>query len=116
MKNFPLEKYKFFINGNKIIAVSRYAKKTVRGVAICHPDDNFNLEIGKQIAAARCNEKVAQKRYARAEKKFAEAEVKLAEAQTEYNRMKEYMNDSFIAMNEAAQSYDTMIAALVAKA
>lgn len=115
MKNFPLEKYKFFVNGNKIIAVSRYAKKTVRGVAICHPDDNFNLEIGKQIAAARCNEKVAQKRYARAESKFAEAEEKLAEAQNYYDRMKEYMNDSFIAMNEASQSYDTMIAALVAK-
>ena len=112
MKNFPLEKYKFFINGNKIIAVSRYAKKTVRGVAICHPDDNFNVEIGKQIAAARCNEKVAAKRYNRAENKLQEAEVALAKAQEHYNRMKEYANDSFIALNEAAVAYDTMMAAL----
>ena len=115
MKNFPFEKYKFFINGNKIIAVSRYAKKTVRGVAICHPDDNFNIEIGKQIAAARCNEKVAAKRYNRAESKLHEAEDALAKAQEHYNKMREYANDSFIALNEAAVAYDTMMAALVAK-
>ena len=116
MKNFPLDKYKYFVNGNRVIAVSHYAKKTVRGVAICHPDDQFSLEIGKQIAAARCNEKVAEKRYIRAEQKCKEAEIKLAEAQEHYNKMKEYLNDSFIARNEAAQAYDTMIAALTHKA
>lgn len=113
MKDFPLEKYKFFVNGNKVIAVSRYAKKTVRGVANCHPDDKFNLEVGKQIAAARCNEKVAAKRYARAEHKCREAEAELEAAQIKYSKMREYMSDAYIAMNEAAQTYDTMISALV---
>ena len=113
MKDFPLEKYKFFVNGNKVIAVSRYAKKTVRGVANCHPDDKFSLEIGKQIAAARCNEKVAVKRYARAERKCHEAEAELEVAQTKYAKMREYMSDAYIAMNEAAQAHDTMISALI---
>lgn len=113
MKDFPLEKYKFYVNGDKVIAVSRYAKKTVRGVANCHPDDKFNLEIGKQIAAARCNEKVAAKRYARAERKCHEAKVELEAAQAKYAKMREYVNDAYIAMNEAAQAYDTMISTLV---
>ena len=54
--------YRYFIAGNKVIAVSTYAGKTVRGIAICSPEDKFDIEFGKKLAAARCNEKVAEKR------------------------------------------------------
>ena len=109
MKNFPLSKYKFYVAGNKIIAVSTYAKKLVRGVAICHPEDSFSLETGKCLAAARCNERIAAKRYARAQVKYIEACQERDEAINKVDRMKEYLNDSFIAMNEASQACDNLI-------
>lgn len=109
MKNFPLEKYRFYFAGNKIIAISTYAGKITRGVAICHPEDKFDKEIGKKLAAARCNEKIAQKRYNRAQSKYIEACKVRDAALLEVDKMKEYMNDSFIAMNEAAQTCDNII-------
>lgn len=112
MTNYPIDKYRFYFAGNKIIAVSSYAGRQVRGVAICHPDDKFDVETGKKIAAARCNHKIAEKRYARAQAKFAAAEKQVADAQKHLANMRDYMNDSFVAMNEAAQEYDQMIAKL----
>ncbi len=109
MKNFPLSKYKFYFAGNKIIAVSTYAGKLVRGVSICHPEDNFNKNIGMELAAARCNEKVANKRYARAQAQYIKACKARDAAIAHVDAMKEYMNDSFVAMNEAAQSCDNII-------
>ena len=113
--SFPLEKYRFYTNGNRVIAVSTYCGKTVRGVAICHPDDNFDLETGKRIAAARCNEKVAEKRLARASNKAIEAGLDVARAQQHQKEMQEYYNDAYIAYNEAAMEHDQLIASLRAK-
>jgi hypothetical protein len=109
---FPIEKYRFYQAGNKIIAVSTYAGGTVRGVSLCHPTDEFNLETGKKLAAARCNEKVAEKRMKRAKAKFAEAQEALLKAQADYDKMKSYLNDSVINYNEAAIATDTFIASL----
>ena len=110
MKNYPLEKYRFYQAGNKIVAVSTYGGRTVRGVAICHPDDKFDMNLGKQLAAARCNEKVAAKRYARATQRYKAAEVAYREASEEIDRMSDYRNDAFIAMNEASQAVDALVA------
>lgn len=112
MTSYPIDKYRFYFAGNKIIAVSTYAGRQVRGVAICHPDDKFDAETGKRIAAARCNHKIAEKRFARAEAKFLDAEKQVEAAQQHLANMREYMNDSYIAMNEAAQEHDRMIAEL----
>ena len=109
MKYFPLDKYRFYFAGNKIIACQTYEKKTVRGCALCHPEDEFNLDIGKRLAAARCNEKIAQKRYARAKRKYSEACEAAIAATAQVERMREYMNDSYIAMNEASQDCDNII-------
>jgi len=67
IKEFPIEKYKFVVAGNKIVAISTYAGKIVRGVAKCDPNDVFNLEEGKKLAAARCDEKVNSRRLRRAQ-------------------------------------------------
>ena len=113
--SFPLEKYRFYTNGNRIIAVSTYAGKTVRGVAICHPDDNFNLETGKQIAAARCNEKIARKRLERASAKAIAAGVNLENAKAKLAKEQAYYNDAYIAYNEAGVEYDKLIESLRTK-
>lgn len=113
--SFPLEKYRFYTNGNRVIAVSTYCGKTVRGVAVCHPDDNFDIEIGKRIAAARCNEKIAEKRLARASNKASEAELDVIRAQQHQKEMQAYYNDAYIAYNDAAREYDMLIKSLHTK-
>lgn len=62
-----------------VVAVSSYAGKTVKGVAKCHPNDEWDWEKGKALAIARCNEKIALKRANRATAKLNEARLELAE-------------------------------------
>lgn len=100
--------YKYVQAGNRVIAISTYAGKTVRGVAKCDPRDNFDIEAGKKLAAARCNQKVLAKRFARSQKKVAEAERVLAEAQRFYDRMKAYYADSTKKLNEATHEVEAI--------
>jgi hypothetical protein len=57
---FPFDKYKYYHNGNQVIAVSTFAGKTVKGIAKCDPNDTFSLETGKHLAALKCNNKIPQ--------------------------------------------------------
>ena len=98
---YPMEKYKYYTTNNKVIAVSTYAGKTVRGVAKCDPRDTFDLEKGKILAAKRCNEKVAKRRYARAQRCVKDAARDLQVAQRHYYKMLRYMNDAHDAYSQA---------------
>ena len=61
-KNF-VPKYRYYTNGkNIVVAVTSYAGQTIRGVAKCNEQDEFNLETGKELAAARCAVKIAKER------------------------------------------------------
>ena len=61
-KNF-VPKYSYFTNGkDTVVAVASYAGKRVRGVAKCSEMDEFDLEKGEKLAAARCNLKIAKMR------------------------------------------------------
>ena len=91
---YPIEKYQFKVfeqkneDGTKssvVIALSTYAGKVVKGVAKCIATDPFDLEKGKQLAAARCDYKVCSKRLKRAKKKNEDARDLLEEA-LKYNR------------------------------
>ena len=104
--------YRYYYTNNKVIAVSTYAGKTVRGVAICAPGDEFNLEFGKKLAAARCNEKVAAKRYERASKKLNDLLNQEHELDNAIHKTADYYHDSYLAYNEAAQAVDCLIASL----
>jgi len=104
--------YRYFTAGNKVIAVSTYAGKTVRGVAICAPGDDFDLEFGKRLAAARCNEKVAEKRYNRANAKLNSILDQKNELFEKLCDAENYYHNSFIAYNEAAQAVDRLIDSL----
>lgn len=60
-------KYKIDEEHKTIVAMSSFAGRTVAGVARCAPDDVFDVEAGKKLAAARCALKIAEKRMKRAE-------------------------------------------------
>ena len=110
--NYPLDKYKFITAGNRVIAITTYAGKRVRGVAVCSKDDNFSLEKGKELAAARCALKVAQKRYKRASRKLGEAENACANADSYYDRMICYYEDSFNEVDEARYNLENLLESL----
>ena len=99
MRNF--QKYRFFKTGSKMIAVSSYAGKTVRGIAKCGPNDTFDEKVGKDLASARCWVKIAQKRYNSMVKKHDEAIKALKMAQKRVEETADYLREANI---EAAES------------
>ena len=101
MKVYPLEKYKFYFTGNKVIAVSTYEGKRVRGVAKADPRDAFDKEKGMKLAAARCNQKVAMKRFRRACAEYSKAYDTFCDAKNRLNKMLDYAYDAREALNNA---------------
>lgn len=96
--------YKFYNNGKKIICVSHYAGKCVRGVAKCSDEDAFDEHYGETLARARCDINVAKKRMRRAHSKFVEAANALASAKKQYEKMTEYYYNSCDAL-EASEDF-----------
>lgn len=108
-----MARYKYYTDGeNKVVAVSSYAGKTVRGVAKCDPRDSFNEADGKMLAEARCALKVADKRYARAQKEYVKAEIAMQKAQNRLNKMINYVNDSQFEKEMAEKNLETIMMAL----
>lgn len=96
--------YKYIVTGNKVIALSSYAGKTVRGVAKCAPGDEFDIEKGKDLATARCAYKIAQKRWKRSCQKVGEAVGILLDAQDFYNEMRDYNNRAYNELVETEEA------------
>lgn len=114
MKDFPLDRYRFYFKKRKgdnydIIAVSTFAGKEVRGIAKCGPEDEFNLEFGKKLAAARCNAKIAHKRKELAKKKFNKAVEATILAEGHEHAMAEYLADSINAYDFAIQQINDLL-------
>ena len=110
--NYPLDKYRFVTAGNRVIAISSYAGRRVRGVAICSKDDNFSLDKGKELAAARCALKVAEKRVKRAYNKVTEAEAAYDKAGEHYDSMCDYHADAMETMYDAADHLESLLESL----
>ena len=98
-----MEKYTYYIaeNQRQVIAVSSYAGRIVRAVAKCDPRDEFSIETGKKLAAARCNLKVAAKRAKRATSKLTEAMAACRAAELHRHDMMNYSIDADKALAQA---------------
>lgn len=106
MAKYPIEKYNIVIHQHKdygtteIIAFSTYAGKVVKGNAICHINDTYDEEKGKKLAIARCAEKIARKRKARAARLLKKANEQLTMAQKYVDDMTSYYNDACVEVVE----------------
>lgn len=109
---YPIEKYKFYTNGSRVIAVSTYAGRTVRGIAVCHDGDKFSLEKGKQLAALRCAEKIARKRLNRAERKVDEAYWAHVNAEAYLDKMCDYKDDAIYELDEVITAKNDLLDSL----
>ena len=99
-------RYRYIIDSEetpkKVIVLSKYAGKDVRGIAKCSPNDKFNVEVGRELATLRCDEKVAWKRYQRAQKKVAEAREEARLATNWLAEMEDYLTRSMTEYNDVA--------------
>jgi plasmid stability protein len=91
----------------RTIAFGAFMGRTVRATATCHPDDEYDAAFGEALAIARCNEKIAHKRLARAQFKSDEARAILRAAIEYVESMNEreaaaedYFNEASAELNE----------------
>lgn len=101
--------YNYEKNGRKmIVCVSSYAGRPVKGKAICAADDDYDEEAGKDLARARCDFAIAQKRAKRAERKYAEAVTNYMKALDFLKDMGKYSCDSIQAVKTAKDFLNLM--------
>ena len=94
----------------RIIAVSSFAGKPVKGHADCHPNDQFDEEYGIALAIARCAEKIAAKRCNRAYSKVDEAKAQVNAAIAHLEKMLDYESDAETYYNIASYELASVLA------
>lgn len=109
VKNYPLEKYRFYRHGDTTIAISTYGGREVKGYAKVDPQDSYNEQFGKELAAARCNAKIANKRMMAASRKMLAAAYELDMAQKKFAKMQAYRNDATEAASAAENKVNSLI-------
>ena len=102
-------RYRYSNAGNKIICVSSYGGKKVRGVAKCAPGDIFNEDFGRTLAKLRCDERVAQYRLSHANKKYLEAEAAYEKAALRLDKMDKFSVDARCQLNEIRNALKEMV-------
>lgn len=104
---YPIEKYQIVVHQHpdyhttEILARSTYAGETVKGKAICHLNDTYDESKGIKLAVARCAEKIARKRKARAARLLKKAQTQLTMAQKYVADMTNYHADACAEVEEA---------------
>ena len=103
--------YKTYIDekNRSIIAVCRYAGRTVKAIAKCAPEDTFDIETGKKLALARCKWKVNKLKLRNAGVKYLEAAKAADEARRRFDKMKDYYMDSVDQLDEAGAAIQTIL-------
>jgi hypothetical protein len=98
---YPIEKYDFKTyektnsDGTKstvVIALTTYRGRVVKGVAKCMESDTFSLEMGKKLAASRCDLKVGSKRMRRLSNKAEEASKNLENAGRHFDKIRDSLD------------------------
>ena len=92
-----------------IIATTTYAGRLVKGVARCHEADEWNEEIGKKIAAYKCNLKVQKKRLESLYMSKAYTEMALDYYMENLNQLEILIDAATDALDDAVNKLDDAI-------
>ena len=115
---YPIEKYQIVVHQHpdyhttEILARSTYAGETVKGKAICHLNDTYDEDKGVKLAVARCAEKIAKKRKARAARLLKKAQDQLTMAQKYVTDMTAYHTDATAELAEAQADVADILATM----
>lgn len=95
------DRYKFYYNKDEktLICTILYKGKTIRGIAKCDPDDEFNLGVGKKLAYLRCRKKFLSKKLKRALQVERDAIIAEARAKCNLANARDFVSDSEIQFN-----------------
>ena len=107
-----MAKYKIYSSDGVVVAISSFAQKPVRGIAKCDPEDTFSLDSGKELAIARCDNKIAEKRVKLAKKKLEKATVAYEEAMSNFNLMTRYYCEAVQKLEESEQTLTEILTKL----
>jgi hypothetical protein len=108
------DKYKFYsfhINeeGKKVVAVTHYGGRTIRGMAKCSPEDVFDVEFGCKLAVARAERKVARAKVRNASTKYLQAAIAADKAEKHFDNMKQYYMDSVDQFDQTEEYLNNLI-------
>lgn len=106
-------KYKYEIEGNKVIAYCNYAGNRIQASATCMPGDNFDANFGMKLASKRLDLKIWNKRYKRASKRMNEALIKSSIAAAEAEDRTEYFHKVEETLNILEEEYDDFMGEIV---
>lgn len=95
------ERYNYIVNGNHIAAGAKFAGNWVWGYAKCHPEDKYDENFGKSLAAARCNQKIAELRYKRAMEGYRRKYNELMRAQATFDGACDYLGKAYDLTKQA---------------
>ena len=88
-------KYTYNVGENKVVCVSHYAGKPVRGIAKCNEaHDKFNCETGMKLAKMRCDTKIALKRVDYTVKKLNSAIEEMVKVQNDVDALTTFLTKS----------------------
>ena len=88
-------KYNFYTDGkHKVIVTAKYAGQTFKGVAKCHPEDEFDEAYGASLAQVRCDIKIAKKKYKMMNERFARAAEAVGKANRKANKARDKVNEA----------------------
>lgn len=99
-------KFVYNITDTKVICIAKYAGRSVKGVAKCHPEDTFDLEYGRALARARCEFKIANKKVKRANSRLLLAFAELDAANRNVVEATKYQDDSLANLMEARKTLE----------
>lgn len=92
MEKFLQDKFKYYTfyvleDKKTVIATCRFAGRTIRATAVCHPNDEFDVNIGQRVAMLKCERKCAKIRLNNAINKLTSA---IADRDDATERIKKY--------------------------
>lgn len=85
------KRYRVYQNKNQVIVITHYRSKSIKGVAKCSPEDEFDLERGTAIAKCRCDLKLMNKKQDDDAKQY----IELQRIRNEINDKLETIYDRF---------------------
>ena len=93
-------KYKYIVDVDtkKVICLSSYGGKTVRGIAKCNDTDTFDETVCKQLAKLRCDAKIALMRAMHASNQYAAALSAAAIANARVQKMRQFSEDAALSL------------------
>ena len=97
---------------NRVYCMTYYAGKTVKGVAKRDPEDEFDLEVGKKLARARCEYKLRKKQLKNKIKRCEIADAELIIAQNHAHNAKLYRVEAEANLETAKKALEEIEASL----